>query len=848
MSVTKVQTIALLMAGAAGVISIPATWAKDDPAIVIDLPAQTLDQSLRAVASSAGWEIYMSASDIEGIAAAPLKGNLTPSEAIGRLLKTTDLEAKIVDGAVIIRSKSISDENSRDIITVTGSRITGAPPSAPVRVITAEDMRRGGQADLGEVIRSSPVNFGGGQNPGVGTSQGNSDVNVNGSSSPNLLGLGPNATLTLLNGNRLSYTGLNSAVDISAIPATAVDRVEIITDGASAIYGADAVAGVVNVILKRDYEGVSALARVGGSTDGGNFQQQYNLTGGAKWAGGGILAVLDHSSNSDIPASSRSYAKSMATDSSLYPRLGRDSALISLFQDIGSQLKANVDLMYKDGRQDVIAGFLEGQPHTVSGAAVRADTRSWLVAPSLTASLGASWYLHLLSSFGADKSQTHSDIFAGGSVYGASYRQYDNDAQSIELNGDGPLFSLPAGEVRVALGGGYRRTGIELTTTTLGVTSNAFKQHSENGFGFAELLVPILSPAQNSRLGRALRLTGAFRYEANSGTDSVALPKLGIVYEPFDGLAIKGSWGRSFRLPTQYQRYGSYSAVLYQTARYATGFPADSTMIILGGANADLKPEKSESWTFSAEFRPVEHPEFTGSISFFHFDYTDRVATPLTSAIGVLNNPIYNSLVTLDPSTSLQQSLISGAAIGLQNGTTGTYDPSRVVAILDGRDRNMAREIYKGISLSMRYLIGDPDREALDLSFDGNWIDSSRQLFDGLPTVDLSSTIFNPPKLKGRVGASYVTPRLTLSAFTNLSSSILDNRRLPAYRLRALATLDLSAIAKMGGGFELGANMQNVFNAKPPLIVTGSGYDTPFDTTNYSPIGRFLSIQIRRSW
>ncbi|WP_374551397.1 TonB-dependent receptor domain-containing protein [Sphingobium yanoikuyae] len=848
MSGTKLQTIAALMVGTAWAISVPATWANDDPAIVIDLPAQTLEQSLRSVASSAGWEIYMPASDIEGIAAAPLKGNLPPSEAIGLLLKNTDLEASFLDGSVIIRARSIPDENSRKIITVTGSRITGAPPSAPVRVITAEDMRRGGQADLGEVIRSSPVNFGGGQNPGVGTSQGNSDVNVNGSSSPNLLGLGPNATLTLLNGNRLSYTGLNSAIDISAIPATAVDRVEIITDGASAIYGADAVAGVVNVILKRDYEGVSALARVGGATDGGNFQQQYNLTGGAKWAGGGILGVLDHSSNSDIPASSRSYAKSMATDSSLYPRLRRDSALISLFQDIGSRLKANVDLMYKDGRQDVIAGFLGGQPHTASGAAVRADTRSWLIAPSLTASLGASWNVHLLSSFGADKSQTHSDIFAGGSVYGASYRQYDNDAQSVELNADGPLFSLPAGDVRVALGGGYRRTGIELNTTTLGVTSNAFKEHSENGFGFAELLVPILSPAQNSRLGRALRLTGAFRYEANSGTDSVALPKLGIVYEPFDGLALKGSWGRSFRLPTLYQRYGSYSAVLYQTARYATGFPADSTMIILGGANADLKPEKSESWTFSAEFRPVEHPEFSGSISFFHFDYTDRVATPLTSAIGVLNNPIYNSLVTLDPSTSLQQSLISGAAIGLQNGTTGTYDPSRVVAILDGRDRNMAREIYKGISLSMRYLIGDPDREALDLSFDGNWIDSSRQLFEGLPTVDLSGTIFNPPKLKGRVGASYITPRLTLSAFTNLSSSLLDNRKLPAYRLRGLATLDLSAIAKVGGGFELGANILNVFNARPPLIVTGSGYDTPFDTTNYSPIGRFLSVQIRRSW
>ncbi len=839
------QTIAALMLGVAGSITVPAAWAREEQDQSFDLPAQPLEQSLREIASRAGWEIYMSAESIGGIIAPSLQGKLPPRQAILQLLQNTDFTPRFLQDAVIIRS---SGDRSKDIITVTGSRITGAPPSAPVRVITAEDMRRGGQADLGEVLRSSPLNFGGGQNPGVGTSQGDADVNVNGSSSPNLLGLGPNATLTLLNGSRLSYTGVNSAVDISAIPATAVDRIEIVTDGASAIYGADAVAGVVNVILKRDYEGVTALARVGGSTDGGNFQQQYNLTAGARWSGGGILAVLDHSSNSDVKASSRSYAEGMATDSSLYPRLGRDSALISLFQDIGTRLKANIDFMYKDGRQDVIAGFLGGQPHTSSGAAVRTDTRSWLIAPALSVDFGASWNAHILSSFGADKAQSHSDIFAGGNVYGASYRRYDNDAQSIELNADGPLFDLPAGDVRIALGGGYRRTGIKLNTTTLGTTSNAFSEHSENGFGFAEVLIPLLSPSQNSALGRSLRLTGAFRYEANSGTDSVALPKLGIVYEPVEGLAIKGSWGRSFRLPTLYQRYGSYSAVLYPTERYATGFPASSTFIALQGANADLKPERSESWTASAEFKPVEHPEFSGVISYFHIDYTDRVATPLTSAVGALNNPVYANLVTLAPSLSLQQAIIDGAAIGLQNGTTGTYDPGQVVAILDARSRNMAREVYKGISLSMRYMIGDPEREAFDLSFDGNWVDSQRQLFAAVPATALSGTLFNPPELKGRFGASYIRPNFTLSAFTNLSSSLVDNRKRPAYRIRGLATLDMSALVKAGGGFELGASIQNVFNAKPPVIVTGSGYDTPFDTTNYSAIGRFLSIQLRRSW
>ena len=64
-----------------------------------------------------------------------------------------------------------------------------------------------------------------------------------------------------LNGNRFAYSGTNSVIDVSAIPVAAVERIEIVTDGASAIYGADAVAGVVNILLRKDYEGFTTTAR-----------------------------------------------------------------------------------------------------------------------------------------------------------------------------------------------------------------------------------------------------------------------------------------------------------------------------------------------------------------------------------------------------------------------------------------------------------------------------------------------------------------------------------------------------------------------------------------------------------
>lgn len=848
----RFQTVVALMLGAATVATVPGVWARDEASFVFDLPEQNLSDALRAVARRAGWELYMPAARVAGVKAPALSGKLSAREAVENLLRGSDLRVRFLDDAIIISDRSVPADaamaEQENQITVTGTRIKGAPPAAPLKVITADDMRRAGQADLSEVLRSSPLNFGGGQNPGVGQGQGASDVNVNGSSSVNLLGLGPNATLTLLNGNRLSYTGVNSAVDIAAIPAAAVDRVEIIADGASAVYGADAVAGVVNVVLKRDYEGLSALGRLGASTDGGNLQQQYNLTGGKQWASGGILAVYDYSANSPISAAGRSYTSAMASDSYLYPRLGRHSALVSAHQDIGSKVTANVDLLYKDGRQDMLLGFVTGRPHSFQGGAIRANTNSWLVAPSLTARLTSSWTAQLTASYGKDKSRTDSQIFFGGAPFPPSYRQYDNEALSIELGANGSLFALPAGSVQLALGGGYRRTAITVTTTTNNVTSNAFDRSAENGFGYGEVLVPLLSPIQQSPFGRSLRLTGAFRYEANSGTESVALPKLGIIYEPFQGLLLKGSWGRSFRLPTLFQRYSISYAGLVSTEGRATGFPAGSTFISLTGSNPKLKPERSENWTISAELKPVAHPELSGSITYFNFNYTDRVAEPMSSSIGALNNPIYAGLTIFNPTLAQQQAAIAGAALGLENETSAPYDPSVVVAILDRRERNMAREVYKGVSLSLRYRIGNPDQDSFDISFDGNWIKSQRQLLEGLPVTDLSGVLFNPPKLKGRAGLSYVTPRLTLSGFANLSSSLLDRRSSTTYRINGLTTFDITATAKPLDGLELSVIVQNLFNAKPPVIRTGSGYDSPFDTTNFSPIGRFVAVQLRRSW
>jgi len=136
-------------------------------------------------------------------------------------------------------------------VVVTGSRIKRSDSSSisPISVLTAEDLAVSGNLTLENFIQDMPsVNggdFGGGVNngnPGLAT--------------VSLRGLGPNRTLTLVNGKRFASASVNGFVDLNTIPTAIVDRIEVLRDGASTVYGSDAIAGVVNIITKKDFEGV----------------------------------------------------------------------------------------------------------------------------------------------------------------------------------------------------------------------------------------------------------------------------------------------------------------------------------------------------------------------------------------------------------------------------------------------------------------------------------------------------------------------------------------------------------------------------------------------------------------
>ncbi|MES2152734.1 MAG: TonB-dependent receptor [Pseudomonadota bacterium] len=157
------------------------------------------------------------------------------------------------------------DSGPMQRVEITGSSIkrVAQEGALPIQLITAEEIARAGITSTEQLVATLSANGTGADNMSsqqgfVGNVQ---NVHNNGAAGISLRGLGAGSTLVLLNGRRVSTHGLSGqAVDLNSIPLAAVQRVEVLTDGASAIYGTDAIGGVINFILKRNYEGLEASA------------------------------------------------------------------------------------------------------------------------------------------------------------------------------------------------------------------------------------------------------------------------------------------------------------------------------------------------------------------------------------------------------------------------------------------------------------------------------------------------------------------------------------------------------------------------------------------------------------
>lgn len=191
-------------------------------------------------------------------------------------------------------------------VKVTGSRLSRPPSelSGNLIVLDRAAIRASGELTLARVLRQLPQNVNA-TNETFG-SQLNGAGNKTGAASVNLRGLGSESTLILVDGRRVGYSGiLGGVTDISAIPISIVERIEILLDGASAIYGSDAVGGVVNIITRKDYAGLEVNLNYTRPDAGGFDEVLANVAGAWAWDGGRANLSVERFADSGLDSSLR---------------------------------------------------------------------------------------------------------------------------------------------------------------------------------------------------------------------------------------------------------------------------------------------------------------------------------------------------------------------------------------------------------------------------------------------------------------------------------------------------------------------------------------------------------------
>lgn len=738
------------------------------------------------------------------------------------------------------------DDGKNSDITVTGTHIAGAESASPTYHYSQDDFQRAGQADLGEVLRSIPFNFTGGQNPGVmeGT-VGIANANGTNAASANLRGLGPDATLTLLNGHRLPYNGNFQSIDVSSIPIAAVSSLQIVPDGASAVYGSDAVGGVVNIVLARDYSGIDTAARLSTTTRGGGFEQQYSVTGGTTWSSGGFMIAGQYDRQNSVLSSQRDFTEALPRPADLLPESDQYSILLAGHQNLTDNLEFSLDGFYNRRH-----AYHQQAP---SSSTVRYDSErtdeSYAISPKLTLRLSSRWIATATGTFGADEADNKAGTIRSTGVTTYGINCACNRTWAGEIGATGPVFQAPGGRAELAVGGGYREDRYLSIARASDTVSGGTRR---NYYAYGEINVPLVSDPNSSPGLQKLTATGALRYEHYNDFGGVTNPRVGLIYAPVRGFQLKGSWGRSFKAPSLLQLYSLSSVYLYPAASMGvSGRPATASVLMPFGGNPNLKAERATNWSITADFEPAAISGLHLSASFFKVIYRDRVVQPINIGTA-LSDPQYAQFITYDPSRAAQEALISGTTTFTNLGQY-PYDPVNVIAIAEDRYTNAARQDIRGVDVTAdyRFRVGSGE---LGFSSLVSWIDSSQQIGASAPVTDLAGVVFNPPHFRARSSASWTSSILNSAVFVNYIGGVRDNRFQPNTDGDSMVTIDvmIGATIKTGNtpdrDLKVSVVVNNVFDQRPPYLRALASNYVNYDSTNYSALGRIVALSVNKKW
>lgn len=865
--------------------------------VSLTIESTSLATALDKWAQQSGFQIFVQ--DWEGaknLPARSLKGTFTAQDALEQLLAGTSLTyVWISDKAVSIRKKtaqtvptalqrmgldgqqaipvakfsgdgvgvggpsanySSSEENGNgprsakshrdevEEIFVTGTHIRGVTPDAsPLVVYDREAIERSGVATTAELMRKIPQNLArlDGEtylNNGTGGS-----INSTRGATVDLRGLGPGSTLILLNGHRLSPAGADgSFVDVSMIPASALQKVEVLADGGSALYGADGVAGVVNFVLRRDFEGAETNVRYGDTTHGGADDVTASQLIGGSWGSGNAFANYEFNQQGVLGASQRSFIPDQGGRFDILPSQKRNSIVLSARQQLSDQTEASAHVLFTDRRFDQT--FVVFNPFFEKDAGTARNMTAML---SVAHDYSSGWRTEVTGTSSRVK-ERRSGFFSDGIDAFPFNEGGNSNVYSLEVDNDGALFALPGGVVRASLGLAARREGFD------NLIDPSFDRDVISGYG--ELFIPIIGEANQHVAARRFELSLATRYDHYDDVQSSINPRIGMLWSPINGVNLRGTYSTAYRVPPLAQLASTHD---YQIYPFDDPNSVNGTTITLypsSAPNAELEPEESRSYTAGIDWKPPGIAALSVSATYFNIQYRDRILRP-GQGIDILQlynrRDVFGSFIDESPDAAEVHRILTEENV---TDFSGGATEDQIAAFADLRLHNIAVMKSAGFDLSASYAL-DLSVGTFEAFLSSTYLsDLKLRTISTSPYVDTLNTPYQPIDFRSRAGVTWHRGGLESTLTVNYTDGYENTLVEPNGSVASWATADwqlgyrnVGSAAGWLRGLTVILDVQNVLDRAPPKLQSNPAFlDLGFDSVNASPRGRFLAISVRKQW
>jgi len=830
-----------------------------------DVTSQSAATGVSEFARQADIQLLISARDARGKRTQSVKGRYTIEEGLRRLLVGTGLVVRstgprtysvvLAHGAGSLRSPAADREqrhpDEADIIVVTGTNIHGVEnPTAPILSFKRKDIERTGSTTVEDFFRTVPQNFGS-ETQFVDNSQSpeKSGLNTSGGVGIDLRGAGAGSTLVLLNGRRLPPSDFGAFVDVSVMPLSVIEQIDIQTDGASAIYGSDAVAGVVNFITRKDYRGAEAFARYGTVTDGSLRERQAGVVAGETWGSGGGIITLEYTQKNPLLASERDFIEISTVNpiGSLSAEEEKYSAALSLNQTVTDRLTFSADILHSN--RNTIRSQNTGGQFTVKTA-----QNNWFVSSRLDYEISDRWNAALYVDYGNAYSTNRfsdDDFLEEG--------QRTNRLLVIEGRTSGALFDLPGGNVSFALGGLYRKEAYDVGKD--GTLSTEARREVESVYG--ELLVPVVGDENSVPGVQAFDVSLAGRYENYSDFGNSFTPKVGMHWRLNDSMALRGTYSESFRAPLLENTNGGRQIIGFvrpvsqltvvppppQDPRLDPGY---FSYVFLAGANAELQPESAKVWTGGFEFAPQSVDGLKIEGTYFNINYADRIES--VGFFDVLGNPAYLTFLELNPNADTLADLVAGSEFFLNRLPFELTDPDISVLGFTGFQNVSTRQI-SGVDMTASFN-WKTSSGTFDASLNGTYLfDYKARVTDTSEPQEQVSTVYRPVDFRLRGSLAWSLAGFSVYAAVNYTDGYQDNLSgLTDIPIDSFTTIDLLLSYDSGDlpqisllrNTKISLGVQNLFDTAPPFVDTADGLN--YDPANATPVGRLLNVRINKSF